>query len=41
MPPGTGRPPPVDYKRVTELRGVDLEQYRGRGREEARVTVGS
>jgi putative phage-type endonuclease len=29
----------VDYKRVTELAGVDLEQYRARGREEVRVTV--
>jgi putative phage-type endonuclease len=30
----------VDYKRVPELRGVDLEQYRGEPREETRVTVG-
>jgi len=30
----------VDYKKVVELRGVDLEQYRGKGREEVRVTVG-
>jgi len=29
----------VDYKRVVELRGVDLEQYRGKGREEVRVTA--
>jgi putative phage-type endonuclease len=29
----------VDYKKVVELRGVDLEKYRGRGREEVRVTV--
>ena len=28
----------VDYKRVVELRGVDLEVYRGKGREEVRVT---
>lgn len=30
----------VDYKRVPQLAGVDLEQYRGKGREEVRVTVG-
>jgi len=30
----------VDYRKVAELRGVDLEQYRGKGREEVRVTVG-
>jgi hypothetical protein len=29
----------VDYKKVIELRGVDLEQYRGKGREEVRVSV--
>jgi hypothetical protein len=29
----------VDYKRVVELKGVDLEQYRGKAREEVRVTV--
>lgn len=29
----------VDYKRVPELRGVDLNRYRGQGREEVRVTV--
>jgi putative phage-type endonuclease len=29
----------VDYKKVVELRGVDLEQYRARGREEVRVTA--
>jgi putative phage-type endonuclease len=29
----------VDYKKVTELQGVDLEQYRGKMREEVRVTV--
>lgn len=29
----------VDYKKVVELRGVDLEQYRGKGREEVRVSV--
>jgi DNA repair protein RadC len=27
----------VDYKRIPELRGVDLERYRGKGREEVRV----
>lgn len=29
----------VDYKRVPELAGVDLEQYRGAAREEVRVSV--
>jgi hypothetical protein len=29
----------VDYKRVVELRGVVIEQYRGKGREEVRVTT--
>lgn len=29
----------VDYKKVPELRGVDLDKYRARGREEVRVTV--
>ena len=29
----------IDYKRVPELAGVDLEQYRGAGREEMRVAV--
>ena len=29
----------VDYKKVVELKGVDLERYRGRAREEVRVTV--
>lgn len=29
----------VDYKKVAELRGVDLERYRGKGREEVRVSV--
>jgi predicted phage-related endonuclease len=29
----------VDYKRVPELAGVDLERYRGPTREEVRVTV--
>ena len=28
----------VDYKKVPALRGIDLEPYRGRGREETRVT---
>ncbi len=30
----------VDCKRVVELKGVDLERYRGKSREEVRVTVG-
>ena len=30
----------VDYKKVPELKGVDLNTYRGAGREEVRVTVG-
>jgi predicted phage-related endonuclease len=29
----------IDYKRVPELKGVNLERYRGKGREEVRVTV--
>ena len=29
----------VDYKKVTELKGVDLNAYRGAGREEVRVFV--
>lgn len=29
----------VDYKKVPELQGVNLEQYRGKMREEVRVTV--
>ncbi len=29
----------VDYKRVVEIKGVDLEKYRGKAREEVRVTV--
>jgi putative phage-type endonuclease len=29
----------IEYKRVPELRGVDLEQYRGEPREETRVTT--
>ena len=29
----------VDYKKVPELAGVELEQYRGASREEVRVTV--
>jgi putative phage-type endonuclease len=28
----------VDYKKVVELKGVDLEQYRGKAREEVRIT---
>jgi putative phage-type endonuclease len=30
----------VDYKRVPALRGVDLDSFRGKGREEIRVSVG-
>jgi hypothetical protein len=30
----------VDYKKIPELKGVDLEQYRGKAREEVRVTTG-
>lgn len=33
------RPGNVDYKRVPELSGVELEKYRGSGREEVRVSV--
>ena len=29
----------VDYKKVVELKGVDLERYRGKAREEVRVTA--
>jgi hypothetical protein len=29
----------VDYKKVVELKGVDLEKYRGNAREEVRVTA--
>jgi hypothetical protein len=29
----------VDYKRVPQLEGVDLESYRGQGREETRITI--
>ena len=29
----------VDYKKVPELTAVDLEAYRGKGREEVRVAV--
>ena len=29
----------IDYKRVPQLAGVDLEQYRAAAREETRVTV--
>jgi putative phage-type endonuclease len=29
----------VDYKKVVELKGVNLEQYRGKAREEVRVSV--
>ena len=30
----------VDYKRVPQLAGVDLESFRGRGRVEVRITIG-
>jgi hypothetical protein len=30
----------VDYKRVPELQGVNLDPYRGKAREEVRVSVG-
>jgi hypothetical protein len=30
----------VDYKRVPELAGVDLDNYRQKGRFETRVSVG-
>lgn len=30
----------VDYKKVPQLKGVDLAAYRGKGREEVRVTAG-
>ena len=30
----------VDYKKVPELKGVDLEAYRQKGRWERRVSVG-
>ena len=30
----------VEYKKVPALKGVDLNAYRGTGREEVRVTVG-
>lgn len=33
------KPGNVDYKRVPELRGVNLDRYRGEGRQEVRVTV--
>ena len=29
----------VDYKRIPELRGIKLDQYRGKGREEVRVAL--
>jgi len=31
----------IDYKRVPELKGVDLEPYRQASRDEVRVTLGS
>jgi len=31
----------VDYKKVVELKGVDLSAYRGKAREEVRVTTAS
>jgi hypothetical protein len=30
----------VDYKRLPELKVVDLDLYHGQGREDVRVTVG-
>jgi hypothetical protein len=30
----------VDYKKVVELKGIDLEAYRGTAREEVRLSVG-
>jgi hypothetical protein len=30
----------VDYKKVVEPKGVDLETYRGKARDEMRVSVG-
>jgi hypothetical protein len=29
----------IDYKRVPELNGLDLEVYRGKGREEVRISM--
>src|SRR4029434_5527865 len=29
----------IDYKKVPELKALDLEQYRGAGREEARILI--
>jgi hypothetical protein len=29
----------VDYKVIPELKGINLDRYRGKGREEVRVTV--
>ncbi len=29
----------VDYKRIPELKNINLDRYRGQGREEVRVTV--
>jgi hypothetical protein len=29
----------VDYKKIPQLKGVDLEQYRGASRQEVRVTT--
>jgi putative phage-type endonuclease len=29
----------VEYKKIPELQGIDLDRYRGKGREEVRVTV--
>lgn len=31
----------VDYKKIPELKGVNLEQYRGASRQEARITIAS
>lgn len=29
----------IDYKKVVELQGVDLERYRGKAREEVRISA--
>jgi hypothetical protein len=29
----------VDYKAIPQLKGVNLDRYRGKGREEVRVSV--
>jgi hypothetical protein len=30
---------PIDYKKIAELKVLDLEQYRGPQREETRITT--